>query len=54
HVDNALELLTDLPAGQADADGVYSHDSINYQVQYRLAEWLALRQHYSSPEPKRD
>ena len=50
HVDHALELLTDLPAGQADADGVYSHDSINYQVQYRLAEWLALRQHYSSPE----
>ena len=54
HVDNALELLTDLPAGQADADGVYSRDSINYQVQYRLAEWLALRQHYSSPEPKRE
>ena len=52
HVDNALELLTDLPAGQADADGVYSRDSINYQVQYRLAEWLALRQHYSSPEQK--
>jgi lon-related putative ATP-dependent protease len=54
HVDNALELLIDLPAGQADADGVFSRDSINYQVQYRLAEWLALRQHYSSPEPKRD
>jgi len=54
HVDNALELLTDLPAGQADADGVYSRDSINYQVQYRLAEWLALRQHYSSPEPKKE
>lgn len=54
HVDHALELLTDLPAGRADADGVYSRDSINYQVQYRLAEWLALRQHYSSPEARQD
>ncbi len=54
HVDHALELLTDLPAGQTDADGVYSRDSINYQVQYRLAEWLALRQHFSSPEAKQD
>jgi len=54
HVDHALELLTDLPAGRADAEGVYSRDSINYQVQYRLAEWLALRQHYSSPEARQD
>lgn len=52
HVEQALELLTDIPAGHTDAEGVYKEGSMNYRVQLRLAEWLALRQHYSSPEQR--
>ena len=52
HVEQALELLTDLPAGQADADGIYPKGSLNYLIQYRLAEWIALRQHFISPDSR--
>lgn len=52
HVEQAMELLTGLPAGQPDADGIYPQGSMNSMIQFRLAEWLALRQHFSSPESK--
>ncbi len=45
HVDQALELLTGLPAGQPDKDGLYPSDSINGQIQERLATFFAVRQH---------
>ena len=44
HVDQALELLTGLPAGQPDKDGLYPPDSINGQIQERLATFFAVRQ----------
>ena len=43
HVEQAMELLSDLPAGLADERGVYPERSINGMVQQRLAEWLAIR-----------
>lgn len=45
HVDQALELLTGLPAGQPDKDGIYPSDSVNGQIQERLATFFAVRQH---------
>ncbi|WXG57409.1 MAG: S16 family serine protease [Candidatus Sedimenticola sp. (ex Thyasira tokunagai)] len=47
HVEEAMELLTGLQAGVPDAQGIYPEGSINYRIQLRLAEWIALRQHYA-------
>jgi lon-related putative ATP-dependent protease len=47
HVEEAMELLTGLPAGVPDKDGLYPPGTINYQIQLRLAEWIALRLHYA-------
>ncbi|MGB5453517.1 MAG: ATP-binding protein [Sedimenticolaceae bacterium] len=48
HADQVISLLTGMPAGSPDADGLYPEDSCNGQVQRRLIEWTALRQQYSS------
>ncbi len=47
HVEQAMELLCDLPAGIPDANGLFPENSINGHIQYRLAEWTTLRLHYS-------
>ncbi len=47
HADQAMELLTGIAAGAPDADGIYPANSINGRIQFRLAEWIALRQHYA-------
>ncbi len=47
HVEEAMELLTGLQAGVPNAQGIYPEGSINYRIQLRLAEWIALRQHYA-------
>jgi lon-related putative ATP-dependent protease len=52
HVDQAMELLTGLPAGVPDADGIYPEGSVNSRIQIRLAEWTALRQHYAGQQQK--
>jgi predicted ATP-dependent protease len=36
HVDEGLELLTGVPAGQADDEGNYPEDSLNYLVMQQL------------------
>ena len=48
HADQAMALLTDMPAGNPDADGLYPQDSCNGRVQTRLIEWTAMRQHFSA------
>ena len=50
HADEAMEILTGLPAGHRDAQGLYPAGTVNGLVQRRLLEWTALRQHYASPE----
>ena len=42
-VDEGIELLTGLPAGVADAEGVYPDGSINGLVADRLAEYARIR-----------
>ena len=43
NVDQAIEILTGLPAGQPDAVGDFAPSSINYRVRARLAEFLQIR-----------
>lgn len=42
-VDQAIELLTGIPAGEPDQDGNYPPETINGRVAARLAELLAIR-----------
>jgi predicted ATP-dependent protease len=42
HIDQGLELLTGLPAGQEDKDGTFPKDSVNGRVQARLREMAEL------------
>jgi len=46
-VDQAVELLTGVPAGVADASGHFPQGSLNQRVARRLDELLALRQKYA-------
>ncbi len=48
HVDQAMELLTGEPAGMPDQQGAYPPDTVNGQMQQRLAELFAVRQQLSS------
>ena len=54
HVEQALELLTGLPAGNPDEHGIFPKGTVNHLVQLRLAEWIALRQHYAAPPKTED
>jgi lon-related putative ATP-dependent protease len=47
NVDQALELLTGVPAGEPDAKGEIPADSVNFQVALQLAELARLRQSYA-------
>jgi lon-related putative ATP-dependent protease len=47
-VDQAVELLTGVPAGEPDAEGVVPEGSINYLVAAQLAEMSALRQAFAA------
>jgi lon-related putative ATP-dependent protease len=46
-IDEAISLLTALPAGTADAQGNFPEGSVNYRVQQRLKELSRLRKEYS-------
>jgi predicted ATP-dependent protease len=48
HADEAMELLSGLPAGVANADGSYPEQTFNHLIQLRLLEWIALRQQFSA------
>ena len=53
-VDEAIELLTGLPAGAPDEQGTVPAGSMNYLVASRLLELSALRQMYrGKPAPPR-
>lgn len=47
NVDQAIALLTGVPAGEADASGQYPPDSINHRVAARVAELSALRKAFA-------
>ena len=49
HVDQAMSLLTGVPAGEAGADGQYPAGSVNRRVAQRVAELGALRKAFAKP-----
>ncbi|RJX31781.1 MAG: ATP-binding protein [Oxalobacter sp.] len=53
NIDQAIEILTGIPAGQADAVGDFSPDSINHLVRARLAELLQIRISVSATAAKK-
>ncbi len=50
HVDQAMELLTGLPAGSADDQGQYPAGTVNGALQQRLHELSELRQRFAHPD----
>ncbi|MCL4724916.1 MAG: ATP-dependent protease, partial [Rhodocyclaceae bacterium] len=52
-VDQAIALLTGMPAGEPDEQGLVPEGSINYLVASQLAELTALRQAYAAAGKKR-
>jgi hypothetical protein len=47
NVDQAIALLTGVPAGDADASGKYPEGSVNRRVAARLAELFEIRKSIS-------
>jgi predicted ATP-dependent protease len=48
-VDQGIELLTGLPAGERDENGEYPPASVNRRVEDRLSQLARTAQHFSSP-----
>lgn len=53
-VDQAIELLTGVPAGQPDAQWQYPEGSVNRQVQERLTEMSLVRQTFADQAKERE
>jgi predicted ATP-dependent protease len=53
NVDQAITLLTGLPAGEANAKGVYPEGSVNRRVAARLAELTEIRKSFAKQAPKK-
>lgn len=52
HADAAMEILTGIPAGVADADGRFLPDTVNGRVQERLSSLSRLWKKFRQPERK--
>jgi predicted ATP-dependent protease len=53
NVDQAIALLTGLPAGEANAKGVYPEGSVNRRVAARLAELTEIRKSFAKQSEKK-
>jgi lon-related putative ATP-dependent protease len=53
NVDQAISLLTGLPAGEANVKGVYPAGSVNRRVAARLAELTEIRKSFAKQSPKK-
>lgn len=53
HVDQAMAILTGVPAGEAGADGQYPMESINRRVAARVAGLSALRKAFAHPSEEK-
>ena len=49
-IDQGIEILTGVPAGEADADGAYPEGTINHRVEARLAELAEAARRFARPE----
>lgn len=54
NVDEAMELLTGVPAGAKDQEGKFPADTINWLVQKRLRELAEARRQFASPEEEEE
>jgi lon-related putative ATP-dependent protease len=52
HVDQALELLTGLPAGEQDESGAFEDGSVNQKIRDRLIEFAETRRAFGSAGKK--
>jgi lon-related putative ATP-dependent protease len=50
NVDQAIEVLTGVPAGEADAEGKYPEDTINYRAEHKLLEMSESREKFIKPQ----
>ncbi|MER3513553.1 MAG: ATP-dependent protease, partial [Chloroflexota bacterium] len=50
-IDEGLELLTGVPAGERGPDGSYPEGTIHHAVQKRLREWAEGMARFESPRP---
>ncbi|MGQ0568229.1 MAG: Lon protease family protein [Armatimonadota bacterium] len=53
-IDEGLEVLTGLPAGQADAKDAYPEGTVNFQVSRRLGELADRLRRFAPPRAERD
>lgn len=53
-VDEALTLLTGMPAGEAGADGTFPEGSVNHRVEQRLVELAEIRRRFADHDHKDD
>jgi predicted ATP-dependent protease len=54
HAEEAMALLSGLPAGIPDEEGIYPEGTFNFLIQVKLAEWIALRLHYAGASMKEE
>jgi lon-related putative ATP-dependent protease len=54
NIDQALELLTGMPAGEKDAEGKYPEGTLHYKVDQRLRELNKEKKENKSAEEKKD
>jgi predicted ATP-dependent protease len=53
-IDEGLEVLTGLPAGEPDAEGNYPEGTVNFLVSRRLAELAERLRRFAPPRPERE
>jgi predicted ATP-dependent protease len=54
HVDQAVELLTGVPAGALDAGGRFPRGSFNSRVRARLEDFANIRHEFEKPAGAED
>ena len=53
NVDQAIAILTGLPAGEVDANGNYPAGSVNFKVAARLAELTEIMESYAKQDTRK-
>lgn len=49
HIEDVMEILSALPRGKINAEGVYSRNSFNFRIQHRVKELQQLQQQFKQP-----
>ena len=52
-IDDGIEILTGVPAGEKDADGRYPEDSVHGRANARLEEYARILKEFSAPEEEK-